>query len=399
MILRRCLRCPRRFGRVPAPWRCAGCGGPLDFEFTPPAEALRDLFHSSPSSREGIGRWLPALPLEEPDDLISRGEGGTPLVEESFRGVRVRLLLDHLNPTGSYKDRGAAVMVADLRRQRGRYLVEDSSGNAGAALALYATAVRRTAVIFVPAGTSEGKLRLIQSFRRPSVVECEGPTAAAARQQAASRAQVESRRRRRIYASHVWQPAFRHGVKTAAYEIASALGRPAPAAVVFPAGNGVLALGLALGFSDLHAAGLLDRPPLLIGVQAAACAPLARAFSKAAGMRRAAEERGETACEGIRVATPPLEREVVAAVAASGGKMLTVKEHQARAALDGLWKRGYAVELTCAVVAAVLTRYALRWRRRFDSLGLEGPLVGILTGSGLKGDGGKSLRAHHAKPR
>ena len=79
--------------------------------------------------------------------------------------------------------------------------------------------------------------------------------------------------------------------------------------------------------------------------------------------------------------------------------MLTVKEHQARAALDGLWKRGYAVELTSAVVTAVLTRYALRWRRRFDSLGLEGPLVGILTGSGLKGDGGKSLRAHHAKPR
>ena len=332
-------------------------------------------------------RWAEALPLERPGELLSRGEGGTPLVEEPFSGVPVRLLLDYLNPTGSYKDRGAAVLVSDLRGQRGRILIEDSSGNAGAAVALYGTASGRQVRIYAPAMATPGKLRLIERFPHARVVSCDGATPSQARERAAQRAVEEAGRPGRLYASHVWQPAFRHGVKTAAWEIASGVAPQEPSAVVFPVGNGILALGLSLGFSELVAAGLISRLPLLIGVQAAACAPVARAHARAAGRRRPDEQRGETACEGIRIASPPLLREIVAAIVASRGKVLTVKEATTRHALDGLWGRGYPVELTSAVVAAILTEYAGHWRRRFTSEGRTGPIVGILTGSGLKAEG------------
>ena len=381
MIARRCLRCPRRFLRSPAPWRCTGCGGPLDYVYDTPVPPLREAFLER-GGPAGMPRWAEALPLE--GALLSRGEGAAPLVEEPFREVPVRLLLDYLNPTGSYKDRGAALMVSDLRAQRGRILIEDSSGNAGAAVAMYGTAAGRSVRIYAPASASPGKLALIERFPRARVVACEGSSASDARAQAARRAVADAALPGRLYASHVWQPGFRHGVKTAAWEIASACRPQAPAAVVFPVGNGVLALGLSLGFFDLLTAGLIDHLPALIGVQAAACAPVARAHARAAGRRRPDEQRGETAAEGIRVTDPPLLREIVAAVVATRGKIVTVKEAPTRAALAHLWRRGYPVEFTSAVVAAVLGEFAARWRRGLAAEGRTGPIVGILTGSGLK---------------
>jgi threonine synthase len=347
---------------------------------------LRDAFHSRPPHRPGLGRWLAALPLDKPEAFASRGEGATPLIEEAFGRLRVRLLLDHLNPSGSYKDRGAAVMLADLHAQGAHSLVEDSSGNAGIALALYASARRTPVTVFVPSGIPRGKRRLIERFGG-RVITCAGSSALPAREAAARAAREASRKRGRAYASHVWQPAFHHGVKTAAYEIAAAVGRPGPSGVVFPVGNGALALGLALGFSDLVTAGLLDRPPVLLGVQAAACAPVAREFAESIGGRRPRSEPGGTACDGIRIASPPLAREIVVSIAGSGGVLVAVKEAETRRAQDQLWRRGYAVELTSAVVAAALSYYGSRWEGWLESLGLRGPIVGLLTGSGLKSSG------------
>src|SRR5262249_35769666 len=149
-----------------------------------------------------------------------------------------------------------------------------------------------------------------------------------------------------------------------------------------PVGNGALALGLARGFDELRAAGLFSRPPALFGVQAASCAPVARAWARLVGAPEPETEAVETSCEGIRIAAPPLEREIAAAIGATGGEIATVGEDATSRAQDALWRRGFAVERTSAVTWAALEAAGQRWARLAAERG--GPLVVVLTGSGLK---------------
>jgi threonine synthase len=380
MIPRRCLGCGARQDSSPPPWRCPACASPFDYDFSPSPESLREGLACT--RIRGTARWLAALPLERPGGLVSLGEGAAPFVEQGFGPLRVVLLLDHLNPSGSYKDRGAVVLVSALVEEGAREAVEDSSGNAGASLALYASARSLPVSIFVPSTASQGKRRLIERLGA-ALVLCGGSSPAEARREAAKQAESAAGRAGVFYASHVWHPGFRHGVKTAAFEIAAELGS-APAAVVFPLGHGALALGLAKGFSELALAGAIPRLPMLIGVQAAACAPVARKYSRLFGGEPLLEEPGETACEGIRIDSPPLSPWVCAAIAATDGEVVTATEEQTRAAHDDLWRRGFPVEVTSAIVAAALLSHGGRWKQRLSSAGREGPVVAILTGSGLK---------------
>ena len=106
------------------------------------------------------------------------------------------------------------------------------------------------------------------------------------------------------YGSHLWQPAFLAGTATFAYEVFEQLGGRAPTVVVAPLGGGTLLLGVHLGFARLRAAGLIDRVPRLVGVQSAACAPLAQAF-RAGEPDAVAVTPGPTIAEGIRIDRPP----------------------------------------------------------------------------------------------
>src|SRR4030043_2273549 len=92
------------------------------------------------------------------------GEGFTPLEEMEFDGHRVLLKIDYLFPTGSYKDRGATVLISKLRELGIRKVIEDSSGNAGSAIAAYCARAGIECEIYVPESTSAGKLVQIQSY-------------------------------------------------------------------------------------------------------------------------------------------------------------------------------------------------------------------------------------------
>src|SRR5690348_7117001 len=122
-----CTRCA--IPASPLDWRCTHCGGILEIEDLPPfqAEAI-DLADWS------LWRYGAMLPTRK---QISLGEGATPLVESEFEHIPFRAKLDYLNPTGSYKDRGIAVLLNHLLAHGVRNVVADSSGNAGASLAMF----------------------------------------------------------------------------------------------------------------------------------------------------------------------------------------------------------------------------------------------------------------------
>ena len=220
-------------------------------------------------------RYRGLLPSVEP---LSLGEPLTALVEVAGEGTVLAKLEGGL-PTGSFKDRGTAVTVSWLRENGIREIVVDSSGNAGASFAAYAARAGMRLRLFVPADASPAKL-LQARAHGAIVVSVPGPRSAAGE---AARRALDGTAADVAYGSHLWQPAFLAGTATFAYEVFEQLGHRPPDVVVAPLGGGTLLLGVHAGFARLRDAGLIDRVPRLVGVQSAACAPLARAFRRRPG--------------------------------------------------------------------------------------------------------------------
>jgi threonine synthase len=205
-------------------------------------------------------------------------------------------------------------------------------------VAAYAARAGMEAQVFVPEATPATRVAAIEVFGA-RVVSVPGDRAAAA-----TTARMAVERKDAWYASHVYRPAFVHGVKTLAFELWEQLGGP-PGRVVVPVGNGTLVLGLWLGFRELAGAGHAPRLPAIVAVQAERCAPLA-------GRRPA----GPTAATGIAIADPPRGSEARAAIVASHGAVLTVQEEELEPARRELAGMGMRVEPTAAAAWAATRR-------------------------------------------
>lgn len=335
--------------------RCASCGGPFDL-VPQPLDASAEL------TGFGVWRYLPWLPVES---AVSLGEPMTPLVR---LGDGVSLKLEGALPTGSFKDRGMAVLVAWLVAMGATRVIEDSSGNAGAALAAYCARAGIGVDMYVPASAPAAKLGQISAFGA-RLVAIEGPRAAATA--AAEEAAADGA----IYASHAWHPLFPAGTQTFAWELWEQGGRTVPDVVVFPVGHGGLLLGAHLGFAALRDAGVVDRVPRLVCAQAEACAPLVAAFAAGAD-EPAPVEAVASLADGIQIPSPVRGRSILAAVGSTGGTAVAVSEEEIREVYDALAARGTLIERTSAVAVAALAKPGVM------SEGDE--VVVAATGSGLK---------------
>lgn len=355
-----CTNCGRPSPQEVLDFRCPECGGLFDFRELPLYQPQQI------SSGEGIGRYLEGLPLPPGVDWYSLGEGGTPLVPIDVNGRSAYVKCEHQNPTGSFKDRGAAVLVSALAAAGVQEAVEDSSGNAGAAFAAYAARAGIKARIFLPEYASGPKRQQIESYGA-EVVRILGPRSNA------TEATLKEAEKGLPYASHAYLPHVIAGFATAAFEIFEDLGR-APSAVVAPVGQGTLLLGLHRGFMSLQNAGQIEKLPRMVGVQASACAPLWSVFhGGSAGLTWISE--GETQAEGIRILQPLRGDAVLGAVEESQGTFMIVEEQEITQGRDALASQGLYVEPTSAVVWPALDEVLER---------NQGPVVAILTGSGLK---------------
>ncbi len=354
----RCTNCGAVYPEEGLPHRCPRCGGLFD-RTTPPTWA-------PPKPGAGMWRYAASLPTPDGAEPVTLGEGGTPLLAGPEDGVWLKA--EYLNPTGSHKDRAASLVFTWLRARGVTAIVEDSSGNAGAAWAAYAARSGLTAHIFVPAGASGPKRAQIEAFGA-RLHPVPGP-----RRAARDAAEDAARAGLGVYASHAWLPMPLDAYATIAYEIVADLGR-APGSVIVPVGHGSLLVGLMRGFRALRAAGRIERVPQVVGVQTLACAPL---WAMSHGGYEAwllVSDEAETVAEGVRVKDPVWGQAVAHEVHASQGLLAAVDDEATLRARDFLARHGFYIEPTAALGWAAYE--AVRAH-------IAHPAVVLLTGSGHK---------------
>ncbi len=333
---------------------------------TPMAGLTRDGIDLSTRS---LWRYRTAFPFPVADP-ITLGEGCTPLIPGTVAGVRVLLKCDWLNPTGSFKDRGASVMLSLLRAQGIGHVLEDSSGNGGAAIAAYAAAGGLAATILTPASTSPAKT--VQMRAHGSAVDLIAGTRQTTADAAAARSASV------FYASHNWHPFFLHGTKTLAYELWEDLGFRPPDNIIVPCGAGSNVLGCEIGFSELLRAGQIETLPRIFAAQPANCAPVAAAFMAGSG-EAVPTPILPTMAEGTAIARPIRLKEVLGALRETRGGAVTLTEDEIGGATLDLARTGIYVEPTSAQVAAAFGKLLAT-----GTVTPEQTTVLVLTGAGLK---------------
>jgi threonine synthase len=367
----RCGGCGRLIDPAVQVWRCPACGGLLVLEpagASFPLASIRD----RPTT---LWRYREALPFDAGSDApgrVTMGEGFTPVVTVTLGDAPVLAKVEFASPTLSFKDRGAAVLIAAAVELGATEVVADSSGNAGAAIAAYAARAGLAATVFVAATASPVKLAQIAAHG------AEARTVDGDRESVGRAAREEVESRGAFYASHVHNPYFHQGTKTFVFEVWEQLGGRMPDVLVLPVGNGTLLLGAWLGLGELYSAEAISAVPRLVAVQAAGCAPVAQAWALGAGDVEPVVGAG-TVAEGIAIAAPARGAEILAAVRDSGGEVVTITDEEIVAAGRELAGQGLYLEPTAAATAAG----ARRW---IEQQGAGGADVLIpLCGAGLKG--------------
>ncbi|MFN7173012.1 MAG: pyridoxal-phosphate dependent enzyme, partial [Fimbriimonadaceae bacterium] len=313
-------------------WR-AGEGEPLVV-----ADTGSPLLLSQLRSDPGFWRYREWLRLPAGAAPLSLGEEITPLVSQFLFGLETVLKLDFRLPSGSYKDRGMAVLAAVAKHWGVDQAVIDSSGNAAVSLAAYGSAAGIKVTAFVPQSLSANKKSALNRLGA-QVVLVEGDREAA-------RVEAELAAETTFYGSHVWQPFMAEGVQTIAFEIFEQTAGNLPETVVVPCGNGLLVFGLAEGFRRLRKSGLVSEVPKIVAVQSETYASLLQEGSLG----------GFTVAEGIAVRRPPRLTQIRSVVEESGGTVLTVSDSEIEAALQVAWSAGLPIEPTSAAVLAAMNR-------------------------------------------
>jgi threonine synthase len=361
-----CWRCGARYATTERIWRC-GCGGPLELTL-PTATVSPTALRQRPPD---LWRYLEALPPL--GERVSLGESMTPFLPLAHRGRTLWLKCDYLLPSGSYKDRGAAVLISHLKTLGVGRIVEDSSGNAAASLAAYAARAGIELEVFCPASASPDKLAQIRLYGAKLRL-IEGP-----RQRATEALEQHIAHTGDFYASHLWHPYFLEGVKTVAFEIAEQNGWRAPDAILCPVGAGSILLGLYKGCVELRRAGLIERLPRLFAVQAANICPVYQAYQRREPDVSPMATPQPTLAEGIALPRPVRGALLLRALRDTDGGVAAVSETEIREGLAALGRYGICVEPTSAVV--------LKGLEHLEDAGLiqrHEQVVLVLSGFGLK---------------
>jgi threonine synthase len=358
---------------------CEACGQMLlaryDLERVRAAVSPEDLRPRAP----GLYRFRELTPLEDGEEPVTLGEGGTPLLALPRLGRH--LGLGHLyakdegrNPTGTFKARGLGMAVTKARTLGARGLVIPSAGNAGGAAAVYGARAGLPVAVVVPrdtpaAAVAEALLAGAHVFTVEGSIALAGKVAAAA-----------ARALGWFDLSTLKEPYRLEGKKTMGLELAEQLGWAAPDMLIYPTGGGTGLVGIWKAYRELAALGWVkDRPPRFVAVQAEGCAPVVKAWTE--GARDTTPWKNPvTQAPGLRVPSPFAGRQILEVLRDTDGLALAVSEREiveAQALLartEGIW--------TAPEAAAALA--ALGRLRQGGDLERGARVVLLLTGSGLK---------------
>jgi threonine synthase len=323
----------RTRGAEELPSVCEECGAPylVRYEALPRPEA-KSLLRRQRWTMWRYGAWLPLAEGERP---VTLGEGGTPLL--AARRLGARQGFEHLwikdeatNPTGSFKARGLAVAVTRATFAGAKQFVIPTAGNAGVALAAYATRAGVQARVYAPASTPRPILAQIRAFGGDlQLVDGHiGDCGIAARLHAANTGAVD--------VSTLREPYRIEGKKTLGLELAEQLGWSLPDAIVYPTGGGTGLIGMWKAFQELRGSGWVRSAlPRMYTVQAEGCAPVVRAFETGAE-RCTPWPEPTTVAAGLRVPSALGDRLMLRALRESEGGAVAVSDTELLAAAGAL---------------------------------------------------------------
>jgi threonine synthase len=374
-----CTRCGRTFDADTLQTLCSEDGSVLYARYD--LARARSELHREAVAARAPGQWqIPELmPVRDPANIVTLGEGGTPLLPAPRLGAqmgfsRIFIKEEGVNPTGSFKARGLSAAVSRAKELGARALTVPTAGNAGAALAAYGARAGLAVDVFMPADTPRLFQKEVRAYGATlHLVEGLIDTAGAqARAHAAATGAFD--------VSTLKEPYRCEGKKTMGYELAQAFGWELPDVIVYPTGGGTGIVGMWKAFDEMEALGWIGAArPRMISVQSEGCAPIARAFAEGAERARP-WENAATYASGIRVPGAVGDYLILRAVRESGGTALAVSEGEiaehARAitTLEGI----FAAPEGGATLAALLHL------REAGAVGADERVVLFNTGTGLK---------------
>ena len=354
------------------------CGGPLLARYDL-ARAGRTLTPEGLLARErSLWRYAEVLPGAA-SEAITLGEGGTPLLHLERLGrelacAQLWLKDEAFNPTGSFKARGLAVAVARAKALGARKLAIPTAGNAGGALAAYASRAGLEAFIFMP-----------KDAPRANQLECHLPGAHLTLVDGlisdCARLVAELKEKEGWFdVSTLKEPYRIEGKKTLGYELYEQFGGRLPDAILYPTGGGVGLIGMWKAFDEMEALGWIgrDRPKMIV-VQAVGCAPLVRAFEQSHADSEVWKD-AQTLAAGLRVPKALGDFLVLEAVYASRGAAVAVDDAEILAALRRLAQQEGIVACPEGAATVAAVPLLLAW----GVLQPEDSIVLFNTGSGMK---------------
>ena len=280
-----------------------------------------------------LWRYRELLPVRRVADIVSLGEAVTPLVALPKLSIRLGaaeiLVKDEARlPTGSFKARGLVMAVSMAKALGVTHMAMPTNGNAGAALAAYASRCGIRATIFCPEDTPEVNVSEI-AVQGATVYRVNGLIDDCGKIVAEGRAKIGW-----FDASTLKEPYRIEGKKTMGLELVEQLGWDVPGVILYPTGGGTGLIGMWKAFAELEAIGFIgSKRPRMIAVQAAGCAPMVRAFE--AGAEHAQRwEDAHTIAAGIRVPQAVGDFLILRAVRESGGFAIAVPDDAIAAAID-----------------------------------------------------------------
>jgi len=323
---------------------CRECGKPLLVRYDLEA-ATRPLKKESLIGRRAdLWRYREVLPVDDDANIVSLGEGWTPLLHAvrlgNKLGINELYIKDESqNPTQSFKARGMSAAVSMAKELGAHKLAVPSAGNAAGALAAYAACAGLECFIFMPDDTP-----------RANVVECEQTGAKVTLMPGLITdcgAEVARRKDAEGWfdVSTLKEPYRVEGKKTLGYELAEQLNWKLPDVIIYPTGGGTGLIGMWKAFDEMEKMGWIGPArPRMVTVQASGCAPIVRAFAEG---KRFAEEfpNAETVASGLRVPKAIGDFLILDAIRASKGTALSVTDQEL---IDATGEIGAAEGVFCA---------------------------------------------------
>ncbi len=322
-----CTKCADTYDVGPLLNVCtrAGCGGSLFAEYDLTPFRRQDVLDRSP----GMWRWHEVMPARSADEIVTLGEGGTPLLPARRLGAAFGLAdlwikEEAGNPTGSFKARGLGAAVTMAKALGARKIALPTAGNAGGAAAAYAAKAALECHVFMPKDTP-----------KVFVIECEAYGAKVSLVDGliddcgkivAQRKDAEGW----FDVSTLKEPYRVEGKKTMGYELAEQLGWALPDVVVYPTGGGTGLIGMWKAFDEMERLGWIDgRRPRMVSVQAEGCAPIPKAFAEGKDVSTRFEN-ARTYASGLRVPKAYADYLILKILRDSKGEALTVTDDEMR---------------------------------------------------------------------